>query len=227
MASSGQVGTSPTAGNAPTVNGSKSSHKEQSGPASNPKPKPVDAKKPGKQPPADINDGKPTGAELKKKAKDGKAARRAKEKQEKQGTTQATAPADAPTQEQYVPNAPVPVQKSATSAQKQHQRTGSAAGNAPKQMPIRHAEPQAVAPTAPSKERTKRVALFSHLYSGPRRTTIAGAGKDVHPAVLSLGIQISNYTIIGSNARCVAMLLAFKKVISFKAIMAPTECGSR
>jgi len=212
MASSDLAEMSPSTGNAPTVNGSKSSLKEQSGPASNPKPKPADAKKPGKQPPADTNDGKLSGAELKKKAKEEKAARRAKEKQEKQGPSQATAPADAPTLEQHLPNAPVPVQKSATSTQKQHQRTGSAGANTPKQMPIRPAEAQAVAHTAPSKEKTKRVALFSHLYSGPRRTTIAGAGKDVHPAVLSLGIQISNYTVIGSNVRCVAMLLAFKKV---------------
>ncbi len=212
MASSDQAATSSTIGNAPTVNGSKSSLKEQSGPASNPKPKPIDARKPGKQPPADINDSKLTGAELKKKAKEEKAARRAKERQEKQGTSEATAPADAPIPGQHVPDAPFPVHKPNAPVHKQHQRTGSAGANTPKQIPIRHAESQAVAPTAASKEKSKRVALFSHLYSGPRRTTIAGAGKDVHPAVLSLGIQVSNYTVIGSNARCVAMLLAFKKV---------------
>lgn len=212
MASPDQTGTPLITGHAPTVNGSASNLKEQSGPTSNSKPKSVDAKKPGKQPPADTNDGKLSGVELKKKAKEEKAARRAKEKQEKQGTSQPTPPAYAPTPGQHVRNIPIPVQKPATSAQKQHQRTGSAGTNTPKQIPIRHAEPLAVAPKAASKEKTKRVALFSHLYSGPRRTTIAGAGKDVHPAVLSLGIQISNYTVIGSNARCVAMLLAFKKV---------------
>lgn len=227
MASPDQTGTSSTISNAPTVNGSASSLKEQSGPTSNSKPKSVDAKKPGKQPPADTNDGKPSGAEMKKKRGEEKAARRAKQKQEKQGINQATAPADAPTPGQHLPNAPVPMQKPDTSAQKQHQRTGSAGANTPRQIPIRHAEPQAVAPTAPSKEKTKRVALFSHLYSGPRRTTIAGAGKDVHPAVLSLGIQISNYTVIGSNARCVAMLLAFKKVYVVQNRCIPTNYGPR
>jgi len=210
MASPAQTGTSPTISSAPTINWSASSLKEQSGPTSNSKPKSVDAKKPGKQPASESNGGKLSGAELKKKAKEEKAAKRAKEKQEKQGISQTTA--DAPVIEQHGPNAPVTVQKSITSTPKQHKRTGSAGATTPKPLPIRHAEPQAIAPTASSKEKTKRVALFSHLYSGPRRTTIAGAGKDVHPAVLSLGIQMSNYTVIGSNARCVAMLLAFKKV---------------
>lgn len=199
MAAIDGTGTSIAVGNASTTNGSTSSVKKS-------KPKSVDANKGATQSAVESNDGKLSNAELKKKNKEEKAARRAKEKQEKQG------PSDAPTPGQPVPNAPVVAQKPITSAQKQHQRTGSAGANTPKQIPLRHAEPQAVGPTAPSKDKSKRVALFSHLYSGPRRTTIAGAGKDVHPAVLSLGIQISNYTVIGSNARCVAMLLAFKKV---------------
>ncbi len=212
MATPGQAEMSPANGNAPTINGSASSLNEQSGPTSNSKPKSVDAKKPGKQPTADTNGGQLSGAELKRKGKEEKAARRAKEKQEKQGPSSAKAPIDAPTPGQPEPNAPVILKNPATSAQKQHQRTGSAGANTPKQIPLRHAEPQAAASTAPSKERSKRIALFSHLYSGARRTTIAGAGKDVHPAILSLGIQISHYIVIGSNARCVAMLLAFKQV---------------
>lgn len=39
-----------------------------------------------------------------------------------------------------------------------------------------------------------------------------GVNKEVHPAVLALGLQMSTFTVCGSNARCVAMLLAFKKV---------------
>jgi translation initiation factor eIF-2B subunit delta len=45
-----------------------------------------------------------------------------------------------------------------------------------------------------------------------RTTSIAGASKDVHPAVLALGLQMSNYTICGSCARLVATLQAFKRV---------------
>lgn len=35
----------------------------------------------------------------------------------------------------------------------------------------------------------------------------------IHPDVLALGLQFSEFTITGGNARCVAMLTAFKKVI--------------
>jgi translation initiation factor eIF-2B subunit delta len=60
---------------------------------------------------------------------------------------------------------------------------------------------------------TKKVAMLSHLYSKDRRTSIAGVGREIHPAVLTLGIQLRDYVICGSNARCVATLLVFKKVI--------------
>ena len=59
----------------------------------------------------------------------------------------------------------------------------------------------------------KRVTMFSHLYSKDRRSTVAGVGREIHPAVLTLGIQLRDYVICGGNARCVATLLAFKKVI--------------
>lgn len=35
----------------------------------------------------------------------------------------------------------------------------------------------------------------------------------VHPAILQLGLQYANGSIAGGNARCLAMLLAFKSVI--------------
>lgn len=38
--------------------------------------------------------------------------------------------------------------------------------------------------------------------------------KDLHPAVLQLGLYFSEYKIVGSNARCVAMLEIFSKVNS-------------
>jgi translation initiation factor eIF-2B subunit delta len=59
----------------------------------------------------------------------------------------------------------------------------------------------------------KKVAMFSHLYNKDRRCTIAGVGREIHPAVLTLGIQLRDYVICGGNARCVATLLAFKKVV--------------
>jgi translation initiation factor eIF-2B subunit delta len=55
--------------------------------------------------------------------------------------------------------------------------------------------------------------FFGHLYSQPRQQSVVGATKEVHPAILALGLQYSSYTICGSTARMVAMLLAFKAVI--------------
>ena len=37
--------------------------------------------------------------------------------------------------------------------------------------------------------------------------------EDVHPAILRLGLKYSEGTIRGANARCVAMLTAFKAVL--------------
>ncbi len=34
----------------------------------------------------------------------------------------------------------------------------------------------------------------------------------IHPSIVQLGLKYANGTIMGSNARCVAMLTAFKKV---------------
>jgi translation initiation factor eIF-2B subunit delta len=84
-------------------------------------------------------------------------------------------------------------------------------------IPVRGRRPSTSAPAgkpvvvAP-KPKVKQVGLFGHLYGQPRRYGIEGASKEVHPSVLALGLQMSNYEICGSTARCVAMLLAFKSV---------------
>jgi translation initiation factor eIF-2B subunit delta len=141
-----------------------------------------------------------SGAELKKRAKAEKAARRAQEKQSKGGASD-----QAVTQK--------PEAGGAKQQQKpQHKKTGSVSTP----LPIRPNNPSKQEPPAqiPKKKEVdnKHVALFGHLYGHPRRATIAAAGKDVHPAILALGLQMSNYVICGSNARCVATLLAFKRV---------------
>ena len=99
-----------------------------------------------------------------------------------------------------------------------------------KQLPIRHGgaggsvhqQPQATIPGGgvagaaggEGKEQrlNKNVAVFGHLYGQQRRTSIAGVGKEVHPAVLALGLQMRDYVVCGSSARCLAMLLVFKRV---------------
>lgn len=56
--------------------------------------------------------------------------------------------------------------------------------------------------------------FFTHL-EGPA-TTMGKAGNkekaEIHPAVSRLALQYSSYKIVGANARCLAMLEAFKEV---------------
>ncbi|KAI9827809.1 MAG: hypothetical protein M1832_004298 [Thelocarpon impressellum] len=158
---------------------------------------------------------KPSGAELKKKAKAEKQARRERERlaQEKQSGGGSGPQKDGGKDD----------------GGKHKITTSTAAGDAQKALLVRGhsggggkggaANPSAAAskPTAsssaPRKGGDKQVALFGHLYGHARRTSITGASKEVHPAVLALGLQIGNYVVCGSNARCVASLLVFKKVI--------------
>lgn len=160
--------------------------------------------------------GKISGVELKKRAKAEKAARRAQEKQEKQ----APPPAELAASAVKKPDVGKEATKKGTvvagpitpGLKAQHKRTGSTNNMQQRLMVLRPAQPQLAPPAPQPKKESRKVALFGHLYGQPRRTTIAGAGKDVHPAVLALGLQMSNYVICGSNARCVATLLAFKRV---------------
>ena len=82
------------------------------------------------------------------------------------------------------------------------------------QLPIRGTTSYSHELTKPPEE-DKHVELLSHLYEDPgqgKRGSITTAGKDIHPRILALGLQLSHYVICGSSARCVAMLLAFKSV---------------
>eukprot|EP01098_Paradermamoeba_levis_P011847 TRINITY_DN5099_c0_g6_i1.p1 TRINITY_DN5099_c0_g6~~TRINITY_DN5099_c0_g6_i1.p1 ORF type:complete len:532 (-),score=157.38 TRINITY_DN5099_c0_g6_i1:72-1601(-) len=63
----------------------------------------------------------------------------------------------------------------------------------------------------------KQVPLFSHLpqYEKPTHLSLNLNTRfgEIHPAVFNLGLKYANGTIIGSNARCLAMLNTFKVVI--------------
>lgn len=58
-----------------------------------------------------------------------------------------------------------------------------------------------------------RVSLVAHLQSKRRQSTV-GAGREVHPCILKLGLRYSTYRCLGATSRCVEMLKAFKTVIS-------------
>jgi translation initiation factor eIF-2B subunit delta len=56
-----------------------------------------------------------------------------------------------------------------------------------------------------------QVPWLLHLDASMRPDT-AGSYKELHPAVKTLALYFSEYKIVGSNARCVAMLQTFAKV---------------
>lgn len=63
----------------------------------------------------------------------------------------------------------------------------------------------------------KPVALFSHLVQYERLEHLTSELKApglIHPAVLSLGLQFSEFLLAGGHARCLAMLRVFQRVIS-------------
>lgn len=146
-----------------------------------------------------------TPAELKKKAKEEKAARRAKEKLEREsgaGAAGSSAPGGAQGRPPATPK---------------KEAVGGASQKGQKVPPPRRGSGPGIVSQTPAVEQKKKkddkkVAVFGHLYGQQRRTTVAGAAKEVHPAVLALGLQLRDYVVCGSSARCVATLLAFKRV---------------
>ncbi|PBP27487.1 translation initiation factor eif-2b delta subunit [Diplocarpon rosae] len=141
-------------------------------------------------------------AEVKKQAKAEKAARRQQALAEKQ----AGAAPQAATLVQ------VQQKGEAQKLGKGNHRRGASTSVEVRNLPVRGLLKAAPVIPAPPKKEDKTVEFFRHLYK-TRTTSIAGANKDVHPVVLALGLQMSNYTICGSCARLVATLQAFKQVI--------------
>ncbi|KPI39068.1 putative translation initiation factor eIF-2B subunit delta [Cyphellophora attinorum] len=174
--------------------------------------------------PDTASDGKLTPAQLKKKKAEEKAARRA-EKVAAKGPSDTAGPAG-PAQPTAQPAPPVSSNSQQrrpsvgskqnstepSSSQSHHRRTASSTG---RPLPIRQAA--AAAPTAatfqPPKDE-KRLNMVSHLRTSEERLTLSSANREIHPAILSLALQLRDYVICGANARCIALLLAFKKVIS-------------
>jgi translation initiation factor eIF-2B subunit delta len=61
----------------------------------------------------------------------------------------------------------------------------------------------------------RQVAMFSHLIQYEKETSLSlqvgfSNEEKIHPAILRLGLQYANGSIVGSNARCIAMLHGLK-----------------
>lgn len=62
----------------------------------------------------------------------------------------------------------------------------------------------------PTQSNQRGLRIFSHFGAQKRISSIKG---DIHPAILRLALQFSEFKITGANARCIATLNAFKTVI--------------
>jgi translation initiation factor eIF-2B subunit delta len=165
-------------------------------------------------------------AELKKRAKVEKQAKRAARK------------TDPPASVQPPVHEGPPAQKAEPSTS--HQQKSA---QAPPKMPqaaklpkAGKAAPLAHRPSASAKassavkggaaESVESVRIFNHL-SVHRRQDLEGVPKETHPAVQALGLQMSEYIICGSTARCLAMLQVFKSVRALLYDFAPlTNLGN-
>ncbi|POS86740.1 hypothetical protein EPUL_000789 [Erysiphe pulchra] len=144
-----------------------------------------------------------TTAELKKKAKEEKLARRARIVKEKHGGFVDAQVSQSPSGQQLKTEGQGGIKSQHKRMISSETKVAQVRGLPKKTSSI---------PEVPISE-DKTVELFRHLYRS-RVTTIAGANKETHPAVLALGLQMSNYAICGSCARLVALLQALKRVIT-------------
>jgi len=144
--------------------------------------------------PATEGEKKLSNAELKKKAKEEKAARRAQAKT----VLQSAAPAGSNQQGgDGKGGAKGKPKQEGGNQQPYHVRTMSRSTPA--------------APPAVKEVKPKVPECFSHL-SMAKRVSIVNSDKDVHPVVLQLGQQMSTFALSDSITRVEATLLAFKKV---------------
>ncbi|EZA54051.1 hypothetical protein DMN91_000102 [Ooceraea biroi] len=68
-----------------------------------------------------------------------------------------------------------------------------------------------------TKEDAHKMNLFKHLYDereqSSKKVQITTINSSIHPAIVRLGVQYASKIVVGSNARCVALLAAVKQVV--------------
>lgn len=63
-------------------------------------------------------------------------------------------------------------------------------------------------------ENAHELNLFKHLYDERELSSFnVAVNSRIHPAIIRLGVQYANRVVVGSNARCVALLAAIKQVV--------------
>ncbi|KAF3137725.1 hypothetical protein TWF569_009166 [Orbilia oligospora] len=162
---------------------------------------PADNKASGAQ--ASPGEKKLTGKELKEAKKAEKQARRAADK----------------LQRGDVPDAPA-VSASGTPTKQNQASSSSGTPKSTQQQQGQKGKQQQIAPSIDGDAKTvaepenKRIPFFEHLRENKPPIDLATINRDVHPSIVRLSMKLRNFEIIGSTARCLYMLLAFKEVIN-------------
>lgn len=107
------------------------------------------------------------------------------------------------------------------------QRSAKAVAKEPEQKPVvksQQAKPEVKTPVKKEirKPSVSKVQLVHHLYvEGAKNYEYESCTvnlKEVHPAFIRLGVQYACNTILGSNARCLALLAALKCLVEDLAV---------
>ncbi|KAF8843159.1 IF-2B-domain-containing protein [Paxillus ammoniavirescens] len=83
-------------------------------------------------------------------------------------------------------------------------------GKGPDGKPARSETKEGAHPHLQVDETPRGLRIFSH-FGTPKPPAVTKG--DIHPAIIRLGLQFAEFKITGANARCIAMLTAFKTVI--------------
>lgn len=135
-----------------------------------------------------------------------KAERR--ELQERQRATKAAAKASGPSTPATKPGATPTAKGTTQSLASAAKKSGKTADGKPvkgEQEDTSHLHTHAQVD-----DTTRGLRIFSH-FGLPKSPSVTKG--DVHPAIIRVGLQFSDFKITGANARCIAMLTAFKAVI--------------
>ncbi|XP_045778317.1 translation initiation factor eIF-2B subunit delta isoform X2 [Maniola jurtina] len=88
------------------------------------------------------------------------------------------------------------------------------------------AKPKAVVDKIkPKSQGMQKMNWFQHLYMEHDKQALKQMqiNSNLHPAVIKLGIQLASHVVTGSNARCIALLDALKKMVRDYSLPARTE----
>ncbi|KAF3314817.1 hypothetical protein TWF173_004346 [Orbilia oligospora] len=162
---------------------------------------PADNKVAGAQ--ASSGEKKLTGKELKEAKKAEKQARRAADKVQRGDVPDASA-----------------ASASGTPTKQNQASSSSGTPRSTQQQQGQKGKQQQIAPSVDGDAKTvaepenKRIPFFEHLRENKPPIDLATINRDVHPSIVRLSMKLRNFEIIGSTARCLYTLLAFKEVIN-------------